>query len=192
MPARRKSSPDVVCRRTVALVGMMGAGKTTIGRRLAPRLGLSFVDADAAIEEAAGMSVSDYFAVHGEAEFRKGEAQVIDRLLSGPPIVLATGGGALTTPETRARIAERAVSVWLTTDVATILRRATRRDTRPLLRDGDPKAVIERLLEARTPFYAAADITIESRPGPHERTVEAILAALADNEKLKIAPGTPS
>jgi shikimate kinase len=162
------------------LVGMMGAGKTTIGRRLAPRLGLRFHDVDEEIQRAAGMSVADLFAAHGEESFRTGEAQVIARLLQGPPHVMATGGGAILNPETRRRIREGAISVWIKADVDTLLKRATRRDTRPLLRGADPRATLERLLEARAPLYAEADIILDSQPGPHVRTVDAIIAALRD------------
>ncbi len=169
---------DIPIARTVALVGMMGVGKTTIGRRLAPKLGLAFVDADEEIEKAAGMSVSDLFAAHGEESFRRGEAQVIDRLISGPPVVLATGGGALTNPATRKLIAERTFSVWLKADVDTILERATRRNTRPLLKDGDPRATLSRLLAEREPYYAAADIAIDAEPGPQSRTIAEILEAM--------------
>lgn len=165
--------------KSVVLVGMMGAGKTTLGRRLAPRLGLAFHDADAEIEKAAGMSISELFERHGAESFRDGEARVIERLLGGPPHVLATGGGAVIRPETRALIAERAISVWIKADVEILAQRATRRDTRPLLRDGDPKAVLSKLLDERASYYAAADIHVETRKGPHDATVEKILAALA-------------
>lgn len=174
----------LVSPRTIVLVGMMGVGKTTIGRRLAPRLGLPFADADAEIERAAGMTVAELFAVHGEESFRRGEAQVIERLLVGPPIVLATGGGALTTPSTRKLIAERAISIWLRADLDTILKRATRRPTRPLLKNGDPRATLERLLAERTPYYSAADLVVDSDPGPHARTVDAIVEALMRRRDL--------
>ena len=182
-PAPRRP-PDFACSRTVVLVGMMGAGKTTIGRRLAPRIGLKFFDADEEIQKAAGMSVADLFTAHGETSFRHGEAQVIARLLQGPPHVLATGGGAILDAGTRACIKESAVSVWIRADVDTLLKRATRRNTRPLLRDGDPRATLSRLLDARAPFYANADITVDTRPGPHQRTVDAIVSAL----KLRLGP----
>lgn len=175
-PARK--APDLPCGRTVVLIGMMGAGKTTIGRRLAPRLGLRFFDADEEIQKAAGMSVADLFAAHGEASFRAGEAQVIARLLGGPPHVLATGGGAILNAETRRLIKERAISVWIKADVETLLKRATRRDTRPLLRSGDARETLSRLLGSRAALYAEADLTIESAPGPHSRTVDAIVEAL--------------
>lgn len=161
------------------LVGMMGAGKTTVGRRLAPILGLPFFDADHEIEKAAGMSVGDLFAQHGEASFRQGEAKVIARLLEGPPIVLATGGGAILDPATRALIKARALSVWIRADLDTVLKRATRRTAgRPLLQNDDPRATLTRLIETRAPLYGEADIAIDSRPGPHSKTVEAIVDAI--------------
>lgn len=178
---RRKPSPELRINRPIALVGMMGAGKTTVGRRLALALKLPFHDADAEIEQAAGMSVSELFERHGEESFRRGEAQVIERLLSGAPIVLATGGGALLNENTRRQIGEKAISVWIRADIDTLVKRATKRATRPLLRTGDPRQTIARLLEARTPLYEEADIAIESRPGSHTRTVNAIIAALADH-----------
>ena len=175
----QKKPAELALSRPVALIGMMGAGKTTIGRRLAPRLGLRFFDADEEIEKAAGMSVADLFISHGEESFRRGEAQVIARLLSGPPCVLATGGGAILDSGTRKLIKERAVSVWIKADVDTLLKRATRRDTRPLLRGADPRETLARLIAAREAFYAEADIVIDSRSGPHAHAVDAILAALA-------------
>ncbi len=177
---------DLACDRPIVLVGMMGAGKTTVGRRLAERLGLEFHDADEEIEKAAGMSVADLFLEHGEESFRRGEAQVIGRLLSGPPHVLATGGGAILLAETRRLIKEQAWSVWIKADVEVLLKRATRRKTRPLLKDGDPRETLSRLLKTRQPFYAEADLVIESQPGPHTRTVDAIIAGLAP--LMKSAP----
>lgn len=165
--------------RTIALVGMMGAGKTTIGRRLAPKLGFEFFDADVEIEKAAGMSVSDLFRRHGEKSFREGEAKVIARLLEGPPIVLATGGGALVTPATRELIKNNALSIWIKADIETVVRRATKRGTRPLLQNGDPHETIERLMKERHDYYAAADIHVESQPGPHVDTVNLLLEAIS-------------
>jgi shikimate kinase len=182
MPATRRKPPlDLQIDRPVALVGMMGAGKTTVGRRLAAALDLPFHDADAEIEQAAGMSVSDLFARHGEPSFRRGEAQVIERLLSGPPIVLATGGGALTNESTRKLVRDRSISIWIRADVATLVKRATRRSTRPLLKNGDPTEIIARLLDERAPFYAQADIIVESNVGSHARTVSTILDSLASH-----------
>ena len=176
--ARDASPPRAGADGAIALVGMMGVGKTTIGRRLAPRLGLPFFDADAEIEQAAGMSVSDLFRLHGEKSFREGEARVIARLLEGPPMVLATGGGALTTPSTRELIKKHALSIWIKADMDTILRRATRRGTRPLLKTGNPRETIERLMKEREAYYAAADIHVDTQPGPHINTVNLILDAL--------------
>ena len=164
--------------RSVVLVGMMGAGKSTIGRRLAGRLRLSFVDADAAIEAAADMSIAEIFETHGEPYFRDGEAKVIARLLSGGPNVLATGGGAFMRDDTRNRIRDKAVSIWLKADPDVILRRVKRRVDRPLLQTADPAATIGRLIEERHPVYQQADLTIASRDVPHEKIVEECIAAL--------------
>lgn len=167
--------------RTIVLVGMMGAGKTTIGRRLAARLELPFVDADAEIEAAAGCSIEDFFACHGEARFRDGEHRVIMRLLDRPVHVLATGGGAFMDPRTRARIGERGISIWLRADVDLLLRRVGKRPTRPLLKAADPRGVLERLLAERSPIYAEADLVVDSVEAPHDAVVDAILTALADH-----------
>src|SRR4051795_8056812 len=150
-------------RRSIVLVGMMGAGKSTIGRRLAGRLHLPFMDADTEIEAAASMSIPEIFAAHGEQYFRDGEARVIARLLDNGPGVLATGGGAFMREETRTRIRDKAVSVWLKADAETIMKRVKRRADRPLLQTADPAATIARLIEERHPVYQLADITIASR-----------------------------
>jgi shikimate kinase len=165
-------------RRTIVLVGMMGAGKSSIGRRLAARIGIPFADADAEIEEAAGMSIADIFAVHGEPSFRSGEARVIARLLENGPQVLATGGGAFINPETRARIEERGISVWLKADMDILSRRLRRRNDRPLLRTEDPAATLSELLAAREPIYSEAQLAVVSRDVPHEVIVEEIMTAL--------------
>ena len=166
-------------RRSIVLVGMMGAGKSTIGRRLAARLHLSFQDADAEIEQAhAGMTIPEIFAAHGEPYFRDGEVRVIARLLDNGPGVLATGGGAFMREETRKRIRDKAVSVWLKADADTILKRVKRRADRPLLQTVDPAATIGRLIEERHPVYELADITIASRDVLHEKIVEECMAAL--------------
>jgi shikimate kinase len=166
-------------RRSVVLVGMMGAGKSTIGRRLAARLRLSFVDADAEIEAAhAGMTIPEIFAAHGEPYFRNGEARVIARLLDNGPSVLATGGGAFMLVDTRNRIRDKAVSIWLRADADIILRRVKRRADRPLLQTADPAATIGRLIEERHPVYQQADLTVASRDVPHEKIVEECIAAL--------------
>jgi shikimate kinase len=164
--------------RPVVLVGMMGAGKSTIGRRLAARLRLPFLDADTEIETAAAMSIPDIFETHGEPHFRDGEARVIARLLDGGPSVLATGGGAFLREETRERISRKAISVWLKADVDTIMRRVRRRADRPLLQTADPAATVERLVGEREPFYQGADLTIASREVPHDKIVDECIEAL--------------
>ncbi|QDM18980.1 shikimate kinase [Tardiphaga sp. vice352] len=168
-------------KRSVVLVGMMGAGKSTIGRRLAMRLRLPFIDADNEIEAAAGMSIPDIFEVHGEPHFRDGEARVIARLLESGPILLATGGGAFMREDTRAKIRDRAISMWLKADADVILRRVKRRADRPLLQNADPAAVIARLIEARHPFYEQTDILIDSRDVPHDRIVDECVVALHEH-----------
>ncbi|MEJ0092670.1 MAG: 3-dehydroquinate synthase [Methylocella sp.] len=164
--------------RSVVLVGFMGSGKTSTGRRLAQRLGLSFVDADVEIEAAAGMSISDIFARHGEPYFRDGERRVMARLLEDGPRVVATGGGAFLHAETRARIAERGISVWLKADPDVLWRRVRKRSHRPLLQSPDPEKTMRTLLEQRYPIYARADVTVVSRDGPHEIAVEEIIAGI--------------
>ncbi len=165
--------------RLVVLVGLMASGKTSVGRILAQRLHLPFVDADHEIETAAQMTVPEIFTKHGEADFRSGERRVIARLLRDGPRVLATGGGAFMNAETRAACAERGVSVWLKADFETLMRRARRRSNRPLLQTADPEATMRGLMAARYPIYAEADVTVESVDGPHEGTAEAVVAALA-------------
>jgi shikimate kinase len=166
--------------RSLVLVGMMGAGKSSVGRRLALRLGIPFVDADTEIEVAhAGMTISEIFSVHGEPYFRAGEARVIARLLDGGPQVLATGGGAFMNPETRAAIAAKGLSIWLKAEVDVLMRRINkRRHDRPLLQTRDPAATLRDLMEVRNPVYALADITIQSREVAHDKIVEEIVTAL--------------
>jgi shikimate kinase len=165
--------------RSVVLVGMMGAGKSTIGRRLSTRLRLPFRDADGEIELAhAGMTIPEIFAAHGEPYFRDGEARVIARLLDSGPAVLATGGGAFMREETRGRIRDKAVSIWLKADADIIMRRVKRRADRPLLQTSDPAATVERLIGEREPVYQHADLTIWSRDVPHEKIVDECLDAL--------------
>ena len=164
--------------RSVVLVGMMGAGKSTIGRRLSARLHLPFLDADTEIEAAAGMSIPDIFETHGEPHFRDGEARVIARLLDGGPAVIATGGGAFMREETRNRISDKAVSIWLKADAEIIMKRVKRRADRPLLQTADPVATVGRLIEEREPVYQRADLTIWSRDVPHEKIVDECLDAL--------------
>lgn len=165
--------------RSVVLVGMPGSGKSSVGRRLAQRIGLKFVDADAHIEEAAnGMSIAEIFAKHGEPEFRSLEARVISRLLDQGQTVIATGGGAFMNAETRKRVHERGVAIWLSADLDVLLRRVKRKNDRPLLRGDDPEKVLKRLLADRGPTYAKADITVISRDVPHEDVVDTIVGAL--------------
>src|ERR1700691_5428348 len=166
--------------RSIVLVGMMGVGKSSIGRRLAARLGVPFVDADTEIEKAAGMSIADIFARHGEADFRSGEARVIARLLDGGPQVLATGGGAVMNADTRAAIKAKGVSIWLSAEFDVLMRRINKRkNDRPMLQTADPAATLREMLVAREPVYAQADITVQSREVPHDAIVTDIMAALA-------------
>jgi shikimate kinase len=164
--------------RSAVLIGMMGAGKSSVGRRLAARLGLAFVDADAEIEAAAGCSIAEIFALHGEADFRDGERKVIARLLDGGPQVLATGGGAWMNPTTRDNIAASGVSIWLNADIDVLLRRVKRRNNRPLLQGGDIAEKLRALVDTRYPVYATADVTVRSRDVPHDTVVDEILVAL--------------
>ncbi len=164
--------------RSLVLVGMMGAGKSSVGRRLATRLAIPFVDADAEIEKAAGMSITDIFASRGEPEFRAGEARVIARLLDSGPQVLATGGGAFMNADTRAAIAAKGVSIWLNADFDVLMRRIKRRSDRPLLHTADPAATLQQLIDLRSPVYRRADFTVRSREVPHEKIVEEIVALL--------------
>jgi shikimate kinase len=166
--------------RAIVLVGLMGAGKTSIGRRLAEKMGLPFVDADQEIEKAAGKSIPDIFADHGEAHFRDGERRVIARLLENGRQVLATGGGAFMNPETRAAIKASAVSVWLRADLDVLLKRVSKRGGRPLLENKDPAEVLKNLINARYPVYAGADIIVESLDVQHAQMVNAVLQGLAD------------
>jgi shikimate kinase len=165
--------------RSIVLVGMMGAGKSSIGRRLAKKLDLPFVDADAEIELAAGMPITDIFEHHGEEYFRSGEARVIARLLEQGRRVLATGGGAFMNPATRDLISAKGISVWLKAEPDVLLRRIRRRSDRPLLRTPDPEATLKRLIEERYPVYTEADVTIHSRDVPHEIIVDEIIGAVA-------------
>ena len=164
--------------RTIALVGLMGVGKSTVGRRLAARLVLPFADGDDEIEAAAAMSVSDIFSSLGEHEFREGEARVMRRLLQGPPMVLATGGGAMLNAETRRLLKVHAITVWLRADLAVVAARVQRRDTRPLLRGKDPVEALTAMAEVRYPLYAEADVVVDVGAGAHGEAVEAILKAL--------------
>ncbi|MDF2763371.1 MAG: shikimate kinase [Rhodospirillales bacterium] len=164
--------------KTIVLVGLMGAGKSCVGRRLASVLGLPFCDADKEIEEAAGCSIPELFSRYGEAAFRDGERRVIHRLLDGPKHVLATGGGAFMDPRTRAEIREKGTSVWLRADLDLLVRRTQRRGTRPLLNVPDPQAKLAELIARRYPIYAEADVTVDSDDSPPEVTVERVISAL--------------
>jgi shikimate kinase len=166
--------------RSIVLVGLMGAGKTAIGKRLAERLGVSFIDADHEIERAADSTINEIFERYGEDEFRQGERRVIARLLSGPPKVLATGGGAFMAQETREAIRENGVSVWLKADLEVLFERVSRRSHRPLLKTGNPRDILRDLMDKRYPVYAEADLTVETFNGPIEATVDRVYAAVLD------------
>jgi len=172
--------------RTIALVGLMGVGKSSVGRRLASALNLPFRDADAEVEAAAGRSISDIFTDLGEAAFREGERRVIARLLDQPPHVLATGGGAFMNPQTRELIKSRAVSVWLKADLDILARRVSRKDTRPLLAGRDPLEVLQAQADARYPAYGLADVIVETGDAAHHVTVEQVISALSD--RLRTEP----
>jgi shikimate kinase len=178
---------SALARRSIVLVGMMGVGKSSVGRRLAGRLSIPFVDADSEIEKAAGMTIPEIFARHGEAYFRSGEARVLARLLESGPQVLATGGGAFMNPDTRALVALKGVSVWLNADLDVLLRRTSkRRSDRPLLQTDDPSETLRALLAEREPTYALADLTVQSREVPHEAIVADVLTALAAHLKVAV------
>jgi shikimate kinase len=174
--------------RSIVLVGMMGVGKSSVGRRLAVRLSIPFVDADSEIETAAKMTIPEIFARHGEPYFRSGEARVIARLLEGGPQVLATGGGAFMNADTRALIRQKGVSVWLHADLDVLLRRTSkRRSDRPLLQTDDPSETLRALLAEREPVYALADLTVQSRDVPHEAIVADVMTALAAYLKVAVS-----
>lgn len=182
---RQESSPAALKTRlngrAIVLVGMPGSGKSSIGRRLAQRLGIKFADVDAHIEQAAnGMSIADIFAKHGEPEFRALEARVIARLLDQGQTVMATGGGAFMNDETRERVCARGISIWLSAEIDVLLRRVKRKNDRPLLRGDNPESVLKRLLAERAPTYAEADITVISRDVPHEEVVDTIVEAIGE------------
>jgi len=164
--------------KSLVLVGLMGAGKTTIGRRLASRLGIEFVDADVEIEKAAGTSIADIFKEFGEAHFRDGEQRVIARLLGSGPQVLATGGGAFMNEKTREATRQHGLSIWLKAGLDVLMKRVSKRSHRPLLQNDDPEAVMKRLMDERYPLYAGSDITVDSKEGPHDDVVDEIIKAL--------------
>jgi len=177
---RNSKFPESKAKRgPIVLIGMMGVGKSTVGRRLAARLGLSFVDADEEIERAAGMSVSEIFARYGEAHFRDGERRVIARLMAGVPKVIATGGGAFMQDETRTLILDHATTIWLDADIEVLVDRVSRREGRPLLKDRDPRIVLTELAAVRNPIYALAPIHVKSIAAPHEVAVDRILEQLS-------------
>jgi shikimate kinase len=167
--------------RPVVLVGLMGVGKSTVGRRLARRLGLDFVDSDAAIEDASGYSAAEVFERFGEQDFRDGERRLVARLIDGAVKVIATGGGAYVDPRTRELLNERAITVWLDAPVEVLAERTSRRDTRPLLRNDDPKGTLERLSDERRPSYAEAHIHVKSSDGPHGDVVDRIVTAIEEH-----------
>src|SRR5208282_5526131 len=177
--------------KTIVLVGLMGAGKSSVGKRLAQTLALPFADVDAEIEAAAGVTIEEIFARDGEAAFRSGERRVLARLLDSPIQVLATGGGAFMDPDTRALIRARAISIWLRTDLDLLLARVARRNNRPLLKNRDPRQVLARLIEERYPIYAEADLVVDSVDGPLEATLQKVLAALGQFLGAAVA-GAPS
>lgn len=166
--------------RPLVLVGLMGVGKSTVGRRLAKRLGLSFVDSDAAIEDASGFPAAEVFERYGERDFRDGERRLVARLVEGEVRVIATGGGAYIDPTTRKLLNERAITVWLDAPIDILAERTSRRDTRAQLRNGDPKAILEKLSEERRPSYEEAHIHVKSGDGAHKDVVDAIIQALED------------
>jgi shikimate kinase len=178
--------------RVIALVGMMGSGKTSIGKRLAGRLGLAFVDSDSEIETAAGMTITEIFDRHGEAYFREGERRVIARLLCEGPCVLATGGGAFMDARTRDAIAAAGISVWLRADTAPLMQRIARRNNRPLLRTADPAAQVARLLALREPIYARADLIVDSSERPHDDVVGTLIASLTRHLRPHTGVGASS
>lgn len=178
MQRNSKFPKSAAKRGPIVLVGMMGVGKSTVGRRLAARLGLDFVDADEEIEKAAGMTVSEIFERYGEAYFRDGERRVIARLMDGVPKVIATGGGAFMQDETRKLILDAAIAIWLDADIDILVDRVARRDSRPLLKNRDPRAVLTELAAVRNPVYALAPIHVKSIAAPHEVAVESIMEQL--------------
>ncbi len=174
----REMLQQLIGDRPIVLIGMMGAGKTTVGRRLAARLGRHFVDSDEEVEKAAGMSIEDIFAAHGEADFRAGEVKVIARLLKESGIVLGTGGGAFMNAETRGLIKDAAVSVWIKADFELLFQRVSRRSNRPLLKTANPRETLQKLIDARYPTYAEADITIISRDVPQDQVASEVIDAI--------------
>jgi shikimate kinase len=182
---RREELLGLIGHRPIVLIGMMGAGKTTVGRRLAARLGRHFVDSDEEVEKAAGMTIEDIFRAHGEADFRAGEVKVIARLLKDGNIVLGTGGGAFINPETRALVKSSALSVWIKADFDLLFQRVSRRSNRPLLKTANPRETLQKLIEARYPIYAEADVTVVSRDIPQDQVAGEVIDALAEHLREK-------
>ena len=183
------SENSAISARPIALVGLMGVGKTTVGRRLAKRLELPFYDSDEEIEKASGRTVAGYFRDHGESAFRDGERRVIERLLDGTPIVLATGGGAFIPDETRNILLAGATTIWLKGDFETIMERVSRKDTRPLLQVADPRGRMRELMDMRYPIYAKAHVTVPIAKGPHHRTVNKVMRALERHVSQPVVSG---
>lgn len=188
-PAEVDRLRSAIGKRSIVMVGMMGCGKTAIGRRLAQRLDLPFADADEEIEKAAGKSISEIFQDHGEEHFRDGERKVIARLLGSGPQVLATGGGAFMNELTREAIRENGISIWLKADLPVLLRRVGRRDSRPLLRGDNPEIIMKQLLKDRSPIYAKADLVAESKDEPHDLIVSQLITLLLKSPILEAQPG---
>ncbi len=187
-PARLEEIVNRLAGRSIVMIGLMGCGKSAIGKRLAAKLSIRFVDADEEIERVAGMTISDIFTKYGEAHFRDRETKVITRLLTEGPQVLATGGGAFMSAETRAAVRDHGISVWLRAELPVLMRRVAKRNTRPLLKTDDPEAVMRRLMSERYPVYAEADLVVESRDVAHEVIVDEIVAAVAGSALLADPP----
>jgi shikimate kinase len=187
-PARMEEIVNRLAGRSIVMIGLMGCGKSAIGKRLAAKLAIPFVDADEEIERVAGMTISDIFTKYGEAHFRDRETKVITRLLTEGPQVLATGGGAFMSAETRAAVREHGISIWLRAELPVLMRRVAKRNTRPLLRTDDPEAVMRRLMSERYPVYAEADLVVESRDVAHEVIVDEIVTAVAGSPLLADPP----
>jgi shikimate kinase len=187
--SKREMLQQLIGGRPIVLIGMMGAGKTTVGRRLAAKLGRHFVDSDEEVEKAAGMSIEDIFAAHGEADFRAGEVKVIARLLKEDGIVLGTGGGAFMNADTRALIKETAISVWIKAEFEVLFQRVSRRSNRPLLKTANPRETLQKLIDARYPTYAEADVTVMSRDVPQDQVANEVIEALVGHLGAGIATG---
>ena len=189
---KREALVAALAGRPIVLVGMMGAGKTTVGRRLANRLGRRFIDSDEEVEKAAGMTIEDIFKLHGEADFRAGEVKVIARLLKEREIVLGTGGGAFINPETRALVKEQAVSVWINADFELLFSRVQRRANRPLLKTANPRETLQKLIDTRYPIYAEADVTVVSREIPQDQVATTVIDALLEHLGVEPAGNPPA